>query len=186
VKPLSLSLTLLCGGLALAAPLRADPPARVAPAAAREAKPVGALSVRVTLESVTADAAVAVVRVGARRDSPAGALAVSADPGVGLDGAARWRLPAMAAGQRATYRVRLRRESQDGVGRRVFAAVTAGTAGGHVGEGAVAWVFGPVDPARVLPRSGATLGPNGVGALGPNDRVIRTPAGERLHETLVP
>jgi len=189
MKYLALSLTVLCGGLAFATTLRADPPTPVAPrpAAIHDAKPVGALAVRVTLEaSTTDDTLVAVVRVVARRNSPAGSLAVSADPGVRLDGTTHWQLPAMTAGQRANYRVQLHRQSQDAIGRRVFASVTAGTVVGLIGESAVAWAFGPADPARVLPRSGASLGPTGVGSLGPNDRVIRTPSGERLHETLVP
>lgn len=185
----AIALGLLACALAIGAAVSTSPaapaPPRPAPTVLREAKARGALAVHLTVTPHEADAASAVVTLEARSATGPAVLTLRADPGLVFDGVTRWELAPLRAGQTRSFQVNLRRLAPGPFGERVFAVVSEGRPNNRVGDATLAWVFGPPDPARVLPRSGATLGPTGTGALGPRERVIVTPRGERLHDTTV-
>lgn len=126
------------------------------------------------------------VRITADRALPTSKLRIGTELPSRVDGDAELTLPAMAEGASVTRTLTVHRGQREGsVGTLITASIAVDSVAGSVTEMAVAWAFGPPDPARVLPRTSLELGEEGVGSLGPNDRVVRTPEGDRVHESIV-
>ncbi|MFO0556937.1 MAG: hypothetical protein U0269_02850 [Polyangiales bacterium] len=170
---------------------RAQQPSRVeAPSAERapahEQKPSAGAQVDVRVAPTQSDVASVTVTVTATRALRDAKLRIGTELPTRVEGDAEWTLEPMNAGQSITRTVNVRRTQPSAFGSLVTASVTVEQSGSRVSDVGAAWAFGEPSPERVLPRSGAALGEDGVGQLGPNDRVIRTPEGVRLHESTVP
>jgi|LNFM01.1.fsa_nt_gb hypothetical protein len=162
------------------------PPSSHADHARSERKPDTGARIAIDLAPTQGDSTELTVRVTASRAMPASKLRIGTELPARVDGVAEWTLAPMTTGAVVTRTVRVHRGQTGGtVGALVTASVEVGGAGGAVTDMEVAWAFGPADPSRVLGRSSLELGEDGVGSLGPNDRVVRTPEGERVHESIV-
>jgi hypothetical protein len=155
-------------------------------AAAPEQKPTTGAHLAIAITQAAGDDVLVTVTVSAQRALSRSTLRLGTELSARFEAEAEWTLDAIAQGGTVTRSARLRRTVPGPHGVFVTASVTADVGGESITDSESAWAFGGADPARVLPRSGAELGPDGVGSLGPNERVIRTPSGERLHETLIP
>jgi hypothetical protein len=155
-------------------------------AAAPEQKPTTGAHLAIAITQAAGDDVLVTVTVSAQRALPRSTLRFGTELSARFEAEAEWRLDALAEGATIVRSARLRRTVPGPHGVFVTASVTADVNGESITDSESAWAFGGADPARVLPRSGAELGPDGVGVLGPNERVIRTPSGERLHETVLP
>jgi hypothetical protein len=178
------------GELPRAAPSAAPGPSlTVAPHAdhaSSERKPETGAHVDLSLTPVASDAVRVTVTLAAQRATSPGVLRVRVDDGALVEGEAEWLLDALPAGATVNRSVTVRRGIEAAHGVFIGVGFSVDSAGGTVSTSAGVWAFGEPDPTRVLPRSGAELGEDGVGALGPGERVVRTPSGERLHEVVVP
>lgn len=162
------------------------PSAQRAGAPTHEQKPTAGAQVDVRVAPTQSDVATVTVTVTATRALRDGKLRIGTELPTRVEGDAEWTLEPLNAGQSVTRTVTVRRTQPSPFGSLVTASVTVEQSGSRVSDVGAAWAFGDPSPERVLPRSGAALGEDGVGQLGPNDRVIRTPEGVRLHESTVP
>jgi hypothetical protein len=172
---------------------RAQQPSRVetlsaqhSAAAVHEQKPTAGAQVEVRVAPTQSEVASVTVTVTATRALRDAKLRIGTELPTRVEGDAEWTLDPLNAGQSVTRTVTVRRTQPSAFGSLVTASVTVEQSGSPVSDVGAAWAFGEPSPERVLPRSGAALGEDGVGQLGPNDRVIRTPEGVRLHESIVP
>lgn len=162
------------------------PSAQHAAAAAHEHKPTAGAQVELRVAPTQSDVATVTVTVTATRALRDAKLRIGTELPTRVEGDAEWTLEPLNAGQTITRTVTVRRTQPSAFGSLVTASVTVEQPGSRVSDVGAAWAFGEPSPERVLPRSGAELGEDGVGQLGPNDRVVRTPEGVRLHESIVP
>jgi hypothetical protein len=166
---------------------RNDAPSRQrADTSVGERKPTTGAHIDVRVAPTQSDVAMVTVTVTASRALRGAKLRIGTELPNYVEGDAEWTLEPLHAGQRITRTVTVRRVQPSAYGSLVTASITVEQAGSQVSDVGAAWAFGEPNPERVLPRSGAELGEDGVGPLGPNDRVVRTPEGERLHESVVP
>ncbi|MBL8680990.1 MAG: hypothetical protein JNK05_17545 [Myxococcales bacterium] len=155
-------------------------------AARHERKPDTGAHIALSVAPTQGDSTEVTVRITAQRAMPASKLRIGTELPARVDGEAEWDLAPMSAGATHVRTVRVHRGQTGGaVGTLVTASVALDSGAGTVTDMEVAWAFGPADPARVLPRSSVELGSEGVGSLGPNDRVVRTSEGDRVHESIV-
>jgi hypothetical protein len=187
--------------LALAGCLRSAESSAPRPAATRarsasatehpvhERKPDTGARIELVVTPLQDDRARARVTITATRPMPESKLRIAAESPLEIEGEAAVTLPPLQTGASLTRFVHVRRAGEGqrarSYGSLLSASVTVESAGESVTDQEVRWVFGPPDPARVLERSSLELGEQGVGPLGPNDRVVRTPEGERVHESIV-
>jgi hypothetical protein len=186
--------------LALAGCFRSAEPSAPRPAATRarsaspaehvvhERKPDTGARIELVVTPLQNDRASVRVTITATRLIPESKLRIAAESPLELEGEATVTLPPLQPGASLTRFIHVRRASEGqlsrGYGSLLSASVTVESAGESITDQEVRWVFGPPDPARVLERSSLELGEQGVGRLGPNDRVVRTPEGERVHESI--
>jgi hypothetical protein len=150
-----------------------------------ERKPSAGARVEVTVAPTQSDAAEVTVTITATRPLRGAVLRIGTELPARVEGDAQWTLDPMSEGATITRLVTVRRNQAQSHGSLVTATVSVEQPGQLVSDVGSAWAFGAPDPARVLPQSSEALGEQGVGVLGPNDRVVRTPEGERVHESLV-
>lgn len=161
-------------------------PAPVVPAPITEQKPTAGTTVTVTVAPTQSDVASVTIVVTATRAVRDAKLRIGTELPARVEGEGEFDLPPLAEGASFTKTVTVRRTQPSTTGSLVSASVVIERDGTRVSDVGAAWAFGEPSADRVLPRSGATLGEDGTGQLGPNDRVIRTPEGVRLHESIVP
>jgi hypothetical protein len=150
-----------------------------------ERKPSAGARVEVSVAPTQSDVATVTVTVTATRPLRGAVLRIGTELPARVEGDAQWPLDPMGEGATLTRQVTVRRNQAQPHGSLVTATVSVEQPGQLVSDVGAAWAFGTPDPARVLPQSSEALGEQGVGVLGPNDRVVRTPEGERVHESLV-
>ncbi len=170
---------------ASAARAPANGPAASAHPAVHERKPSAGARVEVTVAPTQSDTASVTVTITATRPLRGAVLRIGTELPARVEGEAQWPLDPMSEGATTTRLVTVRRNQAQPHGSLVTATVSVEQPGQLVSDVGSAWAFGAPDPARVLPQSSEALGEQGVGVLGPNDRVVRTPEGERVHESLV-
>lgn len=177
---------LLVALLAACAQRPAAPPRARGPAPDCRPDPTVPLALAVDVRAGSPDVADVVVTARATAALPSLVLGLDLAQGVALvAGATETRKAPVAAGEAVTLRARLRRAAPGADGLRVVAHASTTDAAGTLGDERAAWLFGP-EPQGPAARPAASLGANGIGPLGPGERVVRTPDGQRLHETEVP
>jgi hypothetical protein len=154
-------------------------------AAVHERKPSAGARVEITVAPTQSDTAAVTVTITATRALRGAVLRIGTELPARVEGEAQWPLDPMSEGATITRLVTVRRNQAQPHGSLVTATVSVEQPGQLVTDVGSAWAFGTPDPARVLPQSSEALGEQGIGVLGPNDRVVRTPEGERVHESLV-
>lgn len=152
----------------------------------RERKPSAGARIAMSVAPTQSDTTTVTVTVTAERDIRGAKLRVGTELPVRVEGEAEWPIDALAQGATLTRTITVRRTEPARYGTLFTATVVIDRGATRVSDVEGAWVFGAPDPYRVLPQTSATLGEEGTGVLGPNDRVVRTPEGQRIHESIVP
>ncbi len=155
------------------------------PAAERERKPGAGAQIELVVAPTQSDSTTVTVRVTATRALQGAKLRVGTELPTRVEGEAEWDLAAMPEGATLTRTITVRRNQPSQYGSLLIATVSIDQANSRVSDTQGAWVFGEPDPYRVLPRTSLSLSDEGTGSLGPNDRVVRTPEGARIHESIV-
>lgn len=151
-----------------------------------ERKPSAGARIAMSVAPTQSDTTTVTVTVTAEREIRGAKLRVGTELPVRVEGEAEWPIDALAPGATLVRTITVRRTQPARYGTLFTATVVIDRGSDRVSDVEGAWVFGDPDPYRVLPQTSATLGESGTGVLGPNDRVVRTPEGQRIHESIVP
>lgn len=151
-----------------------------------ERKPGAGARIAMSVAPTQSDSTTVTVTVTAEREIRGAKLRVGTELPVRVEGEAEWNIDVLAPGATLTRTITVRRTEPARYGTLFTATVVIERGATRVSDVEGAWVFGAPDPYRVLPQTSASLGENGTGVLGPNDRVVRTPEGQRIHESIVP